>query len=63
MISSERVRVDEVGGSLKFLPAKKEDDGNYRCKAYNDAGDQTSDGSVRVLCRCLYFDLPAGVIM
>lgn len=49
LTTNDRIKVNEVTGEVQFVPAKKEDDGTYVCKAINDAGEQESRGTVHVL--------------
>lgn len=51
LTTNDRIKVNEVTGELQFVPAKKEDDGTYVCKAINDAGERESRGTVHVLVK------------
>jgi len=37
--STDRVQVDGDSGAIHFRPQHKEDEGQYRCVAFNDVGD------------------------
>ena len=45
----DRVHVDGDEGVIHFRPLIKEDEGDYRCHAFNDAGDDSVTGHLRVL--------------
>ena len=45
---SRRV-VDQMGGALHFRPVKKDDEGMYICRAFNDVGHVDSQGRLEVI--------------
>ena len=45
----DRVHVDGDEGLIHFRPLLKEDEGDYRCRAFNDAGEDFATGHLRVL--------------
>lgn len=45
----ERVVVDGTAGEINFKPLKEEDAGTYTCKAHNDVGEASGNGSLNVL--------------
>ena len=48
IIPDSRIKVDEFAGTLQFNPIEKDDDGTYKCVAKNDAGEDSSTGTVFV---------------
>ncbi|ESO09896.1 hypothetical protein HELRODRAFT_72963, partial [Helobdella robusta] len=46
---SDRIQIDSHLGKLTFKPLKKDDHGIYRCKALNDVGEASANGSLHVL--------------
>lgn len=55
--SSGRITADKTSGTIRFHPLKKEDDGKYVCRAYNDVGNVTSTGEITVLVKPSIYDL------
>jgi len=50
----DRVQVDGDEGVIHFRPLIKEDEGDYRCRAFNDAGVDSTTGHLRVLSNFPY---------
>ena len=48
----ERRVVDQMGGALHFRPVKKDDEGMYICRAFNDVGSDDSRGKLEVIGEC-----------
>jgi len=51
----DRVHVDGDEGVIHFRPLIKEDEGDYRCHAFNDAGEDSDTGRLRVLSNLPHF--------
>ncbi|KAK2191593.1 hypothetical protein NP493_50g02002 [Ridgeia piscesae] len=49
IVHSERVQLDKDGGALNFRPLSKYDNGQYRCEAINDVGQDTMEGKLTVI--------------
>ena len=47
--NSDRVQVDIDTGKVHFRPVVKGDEGQYRCKAINKAGEDSQVGKLKVL--------------
>lgn len=52
----DRIVVEADQGKVHFRPLKKEDEGNYKCKASNDVGFAETTGFVKVVgeLSCVY---------
>lgn len=50
----DRLQVDGDEGVIHFRPLIKEDEGVYKCHAFNDAGEDFETGRLRVLSNLQY---------
>jgi len=55
--STERVEVDGNAGNIHFRPIEKGDEGDYKCVATNDVGQDEATGHLRVLVRPNIYEL------
>jgi len=52
----DRLQVDGDLGVIHFRPLIKEDEGEYRCHSFSEAGEDSATGYLRVLSnRCFCF--------
>jgi len=48
----DRVQVDGDLGVIHFRPLIKEDEGEYRCHVFSEAGEDSVIGHLQVLSKC-----------
>ena len=52
MIPSQRIEIVRELGVINFRPLKKADEGDYLCRAINDAGSVDTKGYLKVIGKC-----------